>query len=273
LIPPKVLDNFDTILERPYIVVELEKKYNILLDLYKDELREVQNLFLTGKKQIENNDEKNPLNKNMPPIAALLNWTDSLKSRITEPIEKFRSCGKRITEKEEFGEIENSYNSIYNMINEYGNTRKADWDEKAKTDSVEKQKIYILVKKDNLLNVNFDPDLSQLLKEVKYLKILNMEIPQEAEDAFAKNSKFRKQISNLENIKAQYNSIILQLNEVEKPMVEWKLNKVEEALLPALNEYTWKDQKKMKDSKTKAQKLLIDLETKNRKTAGKEKRV
>jgi dynein heavy chain len=255
----KVLDNFDTILERPYIVVELEKKYNILLDLYKDELREVQNLFLTGKKQIENNDEKNPLNKNMPPIAALLNWTDSLKSRITEPIEKFRSCGKRITEKEEFGEIENSYNSIYNMINEYGNTRKADWDEKAKTDSVEKQKIYILVKKDNLLNVNFDPDLSQLLKEVKYLKILNMEIPQEAEDAFAKNSKFRKQISNLENIKAQYNSIILQLNEVEKPMVEWKLNKVEEALLPALNEYTWEDSKKIDDFTTKAHKIISEL--------------
>ena len=255
----KVLDNFDTILERPYIVVELEKKYNILLDLYKEELRDVQNLFLTGKKQIENNDEKNPLNKNMPPIAALLNWTDSLKSRITEPIEKFRACGKRITEKEEFGEIENSYNSIYNMINEYGNTRKADWDEKAKSDSVEKQKIYILVKKDNLLNVNFDPDLSQLLKEVKYLKILNMEIPQEAEDAFAKNATFRKQISNLENIKAQYNSIILQLNEVEKPMVEWKLNKVEEALQPALNEYTWEDSKKIDDFTNKAHKIISEL--------------
>ena len=46
----KVLDNFDTILERPYIVVELEKKHNILLELFKEELRVVHNLFLVGKK-------------------------------------------------------------------------------------------------------------------------------------------------------------------------------------------------------------------------------
>ena len=86
-----VLENFDSILERPYIVVEVEKKHNILLELFKEELRVVHNLFLVGKKQIENNDEKNPLNKNMPPIAAMLNWTDSLKSRIEEYLEDVKN--------------------------------------------------------------------------------------------------------------------------------------------------------------------------------------
>ena len=38
-----------------------------------------------------------------------------------------------------------------------------------------------------LLNVNFDPALLQLLKEVKYLKILDMQIPPEADEAFKKN--------------------------------------------------------------------------------------
>ena len=50
----------------------------------------------------------------MPPIAAMLNWTDSLKSRIEEPLEKFEK-NKRIVEKEEFKEIKSSYTSIYNM--------------------------------------------------------------------------------------------------------------------------------------------------------------
>ena len=131
----KVLDNFDSILERPYIVVELEKKYNILLELFKEELRVVHNLFLVGKKQIENKEEKSPLNKNMPPIAAMLNWTDSLKSRIKEPLEKFKLCGKRITEKEEFKEIESSYTSIYNMIDEYENKSKSEWEIEAKGDT------------------------------------------------------------------------------------------------------------------------------------------
>ena len=83
----------------------------------------------------------------MPPIAALLNWTDSLKSRIKEPLEKFQQCGKRITEKEEFGEIENSYESIYKMIDEYGKGSKEEWDKNAQSASVDKQKIVILAKK------------------------------------------------------------------------------------------------------------------------------
>ena len=155
-----VLENFDSILERPYIVVEVEKKHNILLELFKEELRVVHNLFLVGKKQIENKDDKNPLNKNMPPIAAMLNWTDSLKSRIEKPLEKFEK-NKRIVEKEEYKEIKNSYTSIYNMINDYGTNSKKEWDERTKKDSQEKIKNVILCKKKTgnhiLLNVNFDP--------------------------------------------------------------------------------------------------------------------
>ena len=216
-------------------------------------------MFLTGKKLIEANDPKNPLNKNMPPIAAMLNWTDSLKSRISEPLEKFNSCGKRITDKEEFREIQSSYQSIYNMINEYGSTSKIDWDAKAKVSSTEKQKNFILTKIKGLLNVNFDPELLQLLKEVKYLKILNMEIPKEADEAFAKNSTFRKQISNLENIKAQYNNIIIQLNDVEKPMVANKLKKVESILEPALTSITWEMTKEIDDFTNKAHNNISDL--------------
>ena len=259
----KVLDNFDSILERPYIVVELEKKYNILLELFKEELRIVHNLFLVGKKQIESGDEKNPLNKNMPPIAAMLNWTDSLKSRIKEPLEKFKACGKRITEKEEFKEIESSYTSIYNMIDEYGTGSKSEWDTRAKSDSTQKQKDFILTKKPTgghlLLNVNFDPGLLQLLKEVKYLKILNMQIPPEADEAFQKNAVFRKQISNLENIKAQYNNIILQLNEVERPMVQNKLNKVESQLKPGLDTITWEQSAEIDKFTKGCHKIISEL--------------
>jgi len=53
----------------------------------------------------------------------MLNWTDSLKMRIEEPLEKFEK-NKRIVEKEEYKEIKNSYTSIFNMINDYGKKSK-----------------------------------------------------------------------------------------------------------------------------------------------------
>lgn len=219
----------------------------------------MQNLFLTGKKQIEEKDSNNPLNKNMPPIAAMLNWTDSLKTRITEPIDKFYECGKRITEKEEFSEIDNSYHSIHNMINEYGSTSKTTWDDKAKSASGEKQRKPILTKLQGLITVNFDPELLQLLKEVKYLKILNMDIPAEADEAYKKNNEFRNQIANLNNIKSQYNTIISTLNDVEKPILHEELHKIEISLEPALTKITWEDTKAINEFTSKAQGKISEL--------------
>ena len=74
------------------------------------------------------------------------------------------------------------------MIDEYGTESKSEWDIEAKEDTTKKQQNNILTKKQTgdhlLLNVNFDPGLLRLLKEVKYLKILNMEIPEEAKATF-----------------------------------------------------------------------------------------
>ena len=235
----KVLENFDTILERPNIIVELEKKYNILLDLYKNDLRLVQGLFLTGKEYIENNDPRNPLNPKMPPIAAVLYWTDSLKERIKEPFKRFIEIGKRITEKEEFREIENLYKSILNMIYAYEKNKKIIWDDSAKTNSGEKQKDFILLKKDDLIFINFDRELVQLLKEIKYLKVLNMEIPEEAEDVYRKNNEFRSTINSLEAMTSKYNNMILSLNDVEKPLIEESLEKIDIALKDGYEKITW----------------------------------
>lgn len=255
----KILENFDSILERPNIVVELEKKYNILLELYKNELRTVQNLFQSGIELIKKNDPKNPLNKNMPPIAAILYWTNSLKERVDEPYFRFVAIDKRVTEKEEFREIENLYHSIKKMINEYEGTRKTNWDGVSKVNSGDKQKDYILVKKGELLQINFDPQLLQLLKEIKYLKILNLEIPSEAEEVFAKNNIFRKNIASLENITGQYNNIILSLNEVEKPIVQEKLKKVEAVLESSFKSITWERTKEIEDFVVKAFNAIGDM--------------
>ena len=82
------------------------------------------------------------------------------------------------------------------MIDEQGTESKSEMNVEAKEDIAKN----ILTKKQTganlLLNVNFDPGLLRLFKEVKYLQILNMEIPEETKAAFEKNAFFRKQISN-----------------------------------------------------------------------------
>ena len=69
-----------------------------------------------------------------------------------------------------------------------------------------------------LLRVNFDPALTKLLREVKYLKLLKLEVPAAADAIFDQNETFRQQMGNLDLLTNIYNGILFTLKDVEKPI-------------------------------------------------------
>lgn len=79
-----------------------------------------------------------------------------------------------------------------------------------------------------MLKVNFDPILVRLLREVKYLKQLNISVPETAEKLFEKADTYRRQVVSLELIIQNYNKIITCLNDVEEPLVKKRIVKMDE---------------------------------------------
>lgn len=79
-----------------------------------------------------------------------------------------------------------------------------------------------------MLKVNFDPILVRLLREVKYLKQLNITVPETAEKLFEKADTYRRQVVSLELIIQNYNKIITCLNDVEEPLVKKRIVKMDE---------------------------------------------
>jgi dynein heavy chain len=75
--------------------------------------------------------------------------------------------------------------------------------------------------------VNFDPILVRLLREVKYLKQLNITVPETAEKLFEKADTYRRQVVSLELIIQNYNKIITCLNDVEEPLVKKRIVKMD----------------------------------------------
>lgn len=65
-------------MNRPIIQDELEKKHITLLELYKQDLKTVQSIFLEGKTLVDKMDDKAPIPSNLPPIAGALYWTNGL---------------------------------------------------------------------------------------------------------------------------------------------------------------------------------------------------
>lgn len=78
------------------------------------------------------------------------------------------------------------------------------------------------------MKVNFDPILVRLLREVKYLKQLNISVPETAEKLFEKADTYRRQVVSLELIIQNYNKIITCLNDVEEPLVKKRIVKMDE---------------------------------------------
>ncbi len=101
----KLLESFEGLLTRPIIQDELEKKHIILLELYKNDLKVVQNIFHEGKALVNIIDERSPIGNNMPPVAGAIYWTTGLRERIKEPMEKLSTLSHSIQDREEFKDI------------------------------------------------------------------------------------------------------------------------------------------------------------------------
>ena len=78
-------------------------------------------------------------------------------------------------------------------------------------------------KENGLLKVNFDQSLVRLLREVKYLKLLNLDVPETASKLFEKVDTYRRQVVSLELIIQNYNKIVTCLNDVEEPLVKKRI--------------------------------------------------
>jgi len=84
----KLLESFEGLLTREIILDELEKKQITLLELYKQDLKVVSQIFQEGKSLVDRLDDNSPISSNMPPIAGSISWTNGLLDRIRDPMER-----------------------------------------------------------------------------------------------------------------------------------------------------------------------------------------
>jgi len=124
----KLLESFEGLLNRPIIQDELEKKHIQLLELYKQDLKIVQSIFLEGKALVDKVDERAPIPINMPPIAGALFWITGLYERIKEPMDKLSQLSQAIQDREEYKDVHKLYTSLCNNLKEYEKQKIEVWE-------------------------------------------------------------------------------------------------------------------------------------------------
>lgn len=89
------------------------------------------------------------------------------------------------------------------------------------------------------MRVNFDPTLVRLLREVKYLQLIDIEVPERAANLYSKVNVYRTQTGNLELTVNMYNDVLSTLLPVEKPLLADRIQMMLDALNPGLAQLMW----------------------------------
>lgn len=257
----KLLDSFDTLLERPLIQDELERKHITLVQMYGQDLRRVQEvsaalpatdgalyhvlcfpqIFMTER-------DMPPISWNLPPIAGALYWCRGLKERIIEPMAKIRQLNRDIMNREEAKEVMKIYTATMSSLDDFEHQKVEEWGADVERSSQSKLKLPLLTRtkegeseiEAQLLAVNFDPALVRLLREVKYFLLLGLEVPATALEIYKKAETFRRQTGNLDLIVFKHNQMMIEMLPVEAPLLKAQLTKIDQTLARGIKELSWK---------------------------------
>lgn len=135
-----------------------------------------------------------------------------------------------------------SYTSLVSQLSEYETEVVGRWEENIETSSLSKLKLPLLVRESQtkMVRVNFDPALVQLLREVKYLTTMKIEIPRSVSSLFEKAEQIRRDTGNLDLLVATYNQLVQVTLPIEAPLMRPYLEKADAILAQGMKTLTWK---------------------------------
>ncbi|KAF5902959.1 dynein heavy chain 9, axonemal, partial [Clarias magur] len=237
----KVLDMFGSLLERPLIAADAQKRYPVLVKMFDKELDCCKALF---KKHTQTEEQLGytPVNRNMPVVAGGLKWAQQLQERLQIPYNNFRCISHPCMESADGEKVMQKYEEMMMLFKRYSSKLYNRW-----TESVGEKSQYNLnqplISRDpvsKLISVNFNPQLVSVLREVKYLEARQDEdIPELAANIYSNREQLRQYIANLELMTGWYNKVMGTVLEVEFPLIQNQLKNIDIKLKDAEDTINW----------------------------------
>lgn len=139
-------------------------------------MKKCHGIFVECKGLIEKDTNQAPIPRNMPFSSGAIRWASGILDRFVPKFGKFQELSESLYKSEEYLEVVKLYEAIKEKIEKYQNEKKSEFYQFVNEKCVDKLDLKLLKyneedKKSELavksLQVNFNPNLVRLLKEVK----------------------------------------------------------------------------------------------------------
>uniref|UniRef100_A0A1A9WGW3 Uncharacterized protein n=1 Tax=Glossina brevipalpis TaxID=37001 RepID=A0A1A9WGW3_9MUSC len=237
----KLINIVGSVLERPKIKEQFTKKYDEIVRLLDEELTVCEEIYEQQMFMRSDNKCLYP-EYNCPPAAAFIRWCSQLERRITVPIQHFQALQHDIVGSEKALEIIRRYERLLLKIGASRTYVFKDWSEKlAEQIEINLQKSLIVRDpQTQLLILNFSSELFCILREVHYLKQMEVEdIPQVALEFADKSDIFRTYTLNLEKSIDWYNTIQENSSSVELKLIESEIQQIDDLVEIGIQQLVW----------------------------------
>ncbi|KAI8812367.1 dynein heavy chain and region D6 of dynein motor-domain-containing protein [Cladochytrium replicatum] len=228
----RLLDSFSGLLNRPIIQRDFEKKYFSLLQLFSDDLDEVNSILVKYK-------DNPPIHYNMAPVTGAVGWTREMKDRINKSMEKLKTLNHAIMSTEEAKLVVKKYDELTAALEAYETSIYNHWAQNIIDESEANLTKPLLMRSDALLRVNFDPKVVALIREMRYFGAFQVKAPDTATSIYGKAEVFRKYIFSLEHTASMYNGIRTGVLDVERPLIATKIVEIDAQIEQALTTINW----------------------------------
>ncbi|TMW50187.1 hypothetical protein DOY81_004746 [Sarcophaga bullata] len=237
----KLINIVGSVLERPKIKEQFTQKYAEIVRMLDEELSVCENIYERQMFMRSDNLTLYP-EYNCPPAAAFIRWCSQLERRITLPVKQFQALQHEIINSEKSLDIIKRYERLLLKIGASRAYVFEEWSEKL-NEQIETNLKKSLITRDpntNLLILNFSSELFCILREVHYLKQMEVEnIPQVALDFAESSDVFRTYTLNLEKTIDWYNAIQENSSPVELKLIETEIKLIDDLIEVGINNLVW----------------------------------
>ncbi|XP_034410206.1 dynein heavy chain 11, axonemal [Cyclopterus lumpus] len=235
----KLLTIVGPFLERRQIRQIFSPNFLLLQQHLREELEICKYLFRSQLTQMESG-----LTKNMAHTSGALKWATMLRKRIQTPWEQIRLVLNMPAGGVEMVKEYHMYMEMLSLLDQYEEDIYSDWcnglDQVCLINL--NQPLIFRNTSSDLISLNFNPKLTEVLKDVKYIQSLSqIKIPAAAMTVFEKRDKFTKYVNSLQLLVQWYNKLKQTVLEVELPLIRVEQESIDVLLTRAESDLTWQD--------------------------------
>ncbi|XP_053720928.1 dynein heavy chain 9, axonemal [Synchiropus splendidus] len=237
----EVLDMFGTLLRRPLVDEIFMDRYPCLVTMFDKNLDSCKFIYNC---QIKEEKERGSawVGKNMPPLSGGLRWARQLKQSIQKDYNRFQQVSYPCLESEEGCRVTKKYDEMMELLKKYSDNLYEKWTSSVGEVSLKNLNLPLISRdpSSQLISVNFNPQLSCVLREMKYLQAWHIEdIPETAVQIYSNREQLWKYQANLDILVSRYNKVIQTVNPVERPLIQSQLDSIDSRLTQAENHLNW----------------------------------